>query len=124
MTAARDLVHQELLAQLPAGYEVERWAPQLDNVQAPTLLLRVDTITPTPAAGMHARRYGFTVLAVHPTAGATVEDVAEVDALAEDVLHAIDVSRKLTWTDAKRVSVDDAWAGWEVSVGITLAPTP
>src|SRR5690348_6801371 len=112
MTAARDLVHQELLEQLPDGYTVESWAPQLDNVQEPTLLLRVDAIAPTPAAGMHARRYAFTVLAVHPTAGATAEDVAEVDALAEDVLHAIDVSRKLTWTDAKRVSVDDAWAGW------------
>lgn len=125
MTAARDLVHDDLVTYLPEGYQVESWAPQLDNVTEPTILLRVDTITPEPTAGQHARRYQGAVLAVSPLQDATAEDVAEVDNLAEDVLHAIDQSNVLSWTEAKRVSVDDAWAGWEVTFRTSpLAPTP
>jgi hypothetical protein len=125
VTAARDWVHARLVEHLPDTYQVERWAPQLDTVQAPTLLLRLDGIEPAPEAGQHQRRYLATVLAVSPRDDATADATDEVDAVAEDVLYAIDQSDQVTWTACKRVSVDDLWAGWEVAIRtIPLTLTP
>lgn len=120
MTSPRELIHQELLAHLPAGYDVHPYAAQLDNVTGPTILVRLGPITRQPAAGRHQRSYGASVLAVAPVADVDLATSLEVDALAEDVLHAIDQSAVLGWTVAERVSVDDTWAGWEVP--ITTAP--
>jgi hypothetical protein len=116
MTSARELIRDELVAHLPAGYTVEPYAPQLDGVQGPVLLLRMGPITRLPAAGQHQRDYGASVLAVAPVADVDLATALEVDNLAEDVLHAIDQSNVLSWTVAERVSVDDTWAGWEIPV--------
>lgn len=129
MTAARDLIHGELVAHLPEGYTVHPYAPQLDGVQGPTLLLRLATITRLPQAGQHQRDYAAQVLAVAPVADVDLATSQEVDALAEDVLHALDQSNVLSWSVAERVSVDDTWAGWEVQIttgplNIESEPTP
>jgi hypothetical protein len=116
MTSARELIDQELVANLPEGYVVHPYALQLDGVQGPTLLLRLDTITRLPEAGRHVRDYAAKVLAVAPVADVDLATSQEVDALAEDVLHAIDQSNVLSWSVAERVSVDDTWAGWEVQI--------
>lgn len=120
MTTPRELIHQELLAHLPEGYLVHPYAAQLDGVQGPTILVRLGPITREPTAGQHARTYGASVLAVAPVADVDLATSLQVDALAEDVLRALDQSNVLTWTVAERVSVDDTWAGWEVP--ITTAP--
>jgi hypothetical protein len=112
----RELIHQELEANLPADYTVHPYAPQLDGVQGPTILVRLGPITRRPSAGHNQRDYGASVLAVAPVADVDLATALEVDALAEDVLRAIDQSNVLTWTVAERVSVDDTWAGWEVPI--------
>ena len=116
----RELIHQELETYLGPGYTVHPYAPQLDGVQEPTILVRLGPITRRPSAGRNQRDYGASVLAVAPVADVDLATALEVDALAEDVLRAIDQSNVLTWTVADRVSVDDTWAGWEVP--ITTAP--
>lgn len=127
MTEARTLIHDDLVRYLPQGYVVEPWAPQLDGVEGPTLLLRLGKIEPRPQAGHRARVYLGAVLAVAPVAELDLATTNEVDALAEDVLHAIDQSNVVSWTSAERVSIDDTWAGWEVQITttpVTLTTTP
>jgi hypothetical protein len=119
MTTPRELIHAELVAHLPEGYTVHPYAPQLDGVQGPTVLVRLSAITPSPVAARQ-RTYAAQVLAVAPVADVDLATALEVDALAEDVLHALDLSNVLSWSSAERVSVDDTWAGWEIQ--ITTAP--
>jgi len=115
MSAARDFIHTQLVAELPANYTVHPYAPQLDGVEGPVLLLALDHVEPRPQAGQHRRVYRAKVLAVAPVADVDLATTEEVDQLLEDVLHAIDQARNITWTQADRVSVDDTWAGWEVT---------
>src|SRR5690349_12424533 len=116
MTAARDFIADQLKAHLPADYVVHAYAPQLDGVQGPVVLLQLSTIEPRPQAGQHKRVYNAKLLAVAPVADVDLATSEEVDALAEDVLLALDLSANVTWSTAQRASVDDTWAGWEITI--------
>ena len=79
MSAARDFIHDQLAAQLPPEYVVHAYAPQLDGVEGPVLLLALDHVEPRPQAGQHRRVYRAKLLAVAPVADVDLATTEEVD---------------------------------------------
>jgi hypothetical protein len=82
--------------------------------------VRLDSIAKASDVGPGRRSYGATVLVVSPLTDDDAAGQDAVDQLVEDVIHAIDLAPKITWTTARRVTVDDTWPGWEVE----LKPVP
>lgn len=120
MSAVRTLIETALRATLdPADVDVEPYAQQLDGLTKPVVMVRLDSITKSPEAPTH-RSYGATVLVVSHLTDDDPAGHDAVDQLVEDVCYAIDLAPKITWTTARRVTVDDTWPGWEVE----LKPVP
>jgi hypothetical protein len=120
MSAVRQIIEDALLATEALGVDVEPYAKTLDGLTKPVVMVRLDGITKTPAAGQGTRQYAATVLCVSPLTDDDAAGQDAVDQLVEDVLHAIDLAPLLTWSSASRVTVDDSWPGWEVQ----LVPVP
>jgi hypothetical protein len=116
----RQIIEDALLATEALGVDVEPYARQLDGLTKPVVMVRLDSIAKASDVGPGRRSYGATVLVVSPLTDDDAAGQDAVDQLVEDVIHAIDLAPKITWTTARRVTVDDTWPGWEVE----LKPVP
>jgi hypothetical protein len=120
MNAVRQIIEDALLATEALGVDVEPYARQLDGLTKPVVMVRLDSIAKASDVGPGRRSYGATVLVVSPLTDDDAAGQDAVDQLVEDVLHAVDLAANLSWTTARRVTVDDTWPGWEVD----LLPVP
>lgn len=125
---ARDEVVATLAAEagpgLPlAGVAVIAYARNIDPPQVPTVLVRVDEVSPSVPSRDNPipnawRTYGFALVLVPSTSEpGTADD--ELDALLEDVLYAIDQHDRLTWTKATRGTYQDTtYPAYEVALTV------
>ena len=109
---ARDEVVSALTAHTTAGKRLEGvnvipFARSIDPPAKPTVLVRVDDVTPdrNPVPAVW-RTYGFALILV-PTQAEPGPADTELDALLEDVLYALDQDTQLTWTKATRATYQD-----------------
>ena len=118
MTTPRALVKDALTDQLdPASVTVLAYARQIAPPPRPTVMVRLDRAIPGTLAGVGLVRstgLALIVLAAKPDPPGPADD--ELDALLEDVLHAVEQAPGLTWTEAKRAVYADSIPAYEVSV--------
>lgn len=114
---ARQLVVAALEAALaPQDVTVMAYSRSVDNIARNTVMVRVDEVRPStnPQA---FREYTFALLVLVPQTEPGVAD-AELDALLEDVLHAIDQSDLPVWTLASRASFEERFPAYEIALTI------
>lgn len=116
--SARQLVVDALTLSLPDEVTVMPYARALVAITGPTVLVRVDTVTPsTQPQAWHLYAMSLCVLtALQDPAAAE----AELDDLLLDVLFAIDSSDLPAWTLARRATFDDTLHGYEVVLTIPV----
>lgn len=117
MSSVRALLIAALEAELP-GVDVLP-AGKIDALERDRVLVRIDTVEPN-AQVPRARDYVGTVLAVSPLA----DDDTAVEDLREDVLAAVDRAAGFLWTKAERVTVDDLWPAYEISIRFPIKFEP
>lgn len=115
MTARTELV-TELTATLPTSILVLPYARGIDPPTKPTVMVRVDQVT--PSSNPQAQRdYQFAlVLIATKTEAGPADD--ELDGLLEDVLYELDKSTKINWTTAERATYEEKFPAYEVTVTI------
>lgn len=120
MTGARALV-VDTLTGLFDGTEVRvrPYATGLGTITGPTVLVRVDTIT--PAALPHAWLTYEVALAVLSGLSDLSAAEDELDALLLDVLYAVDECDQLTWDRATRATFDDTLHGYSVVLTVHVS---
>ena len=114
---ARDTVIEQL-EQLDLGAaKVMPYATNLLVVDRPTVMVRVDNITPDPRARVW-RRYDIALVLVVPkTEPGPADD--QLDGLLEDVLHELEKdTTPLTWTAAKRAVFQEGYPAYEVVLSV------
>lgn len=114
----RMLVNDALTAQLsPASVTVLPYARQIAPPPRPTVMVRLDRLIPGTLAGVgqvRSTELALIVLAAKTDPTGPADD--ELDALLEDVIHAVEQAPGLTWTEAKRAVYADTIPAYEVSV--------
>lgn len=122
MTARAELVTL-LEATLPADIDVIAYAHNIDAPSASTVMVRVDSVAPSPAgAGLRLYTFGLVLIAAKTTAGPADD---ELDALLEDVLAALTsqaIPNGVAWTGAQRAAYgepDPTNPAYEVAVNVT-----
>lgn len=89
----------------------------------PTVLVRVDQVTPVPQAPIAGYRiYQVAVLVVTPLIDPTGPADDAADELLERVLAVVEATPDLTWSTAARVVVDDTLLGYQVTLTIHATP--
>ena len=119
MSNPRDLIVEHLGAELP-DVLVKAHADQVDNVVGDLVMVRLDTVVPGVVKGRRA--YTGSLLLVTGAQSAEAGD-DDVDDLLEDVLAVLDKTPNVTWTEAKRATLDDQWHAWEVTVTYPIVPS-
>jgi hypothetical protein len=119
MSNPRDVVVEHLTAELP-DVLVKPHADQVDNVVGDLVMVRLDTVVPGVVKGR--RDYTGSLLLVTGATSAEAGD-GDVDDLLEDVLAVLDKTPNVTWSEAKRATLDDQWHAWEVTVRYPIVPS-
>jgi hypothetical protein len=120
---ARQAVIDALTAQVGPGLPLDGvrvigYARTIDPPTTPTVLVRVDTVTPGGPLRQAWRTYGFALVLIPPTTEAGTAD-DELDAFLEDVLHAVEQAPDLTWTRAQRGTYQDTtYPAYEVTLDV------
>jgi len=101
-----------------ADVDVMPYARQVDAPPRSLVMVRVDEVRPSGHPGAW-RDYdlALVVIAAQTTAGAGDD---ELDAVLEDVLHALDTATALTWTTAKRAVYNETQPAYEVALVVTV----
>lgn len=100
---ARDQIVSVLQAAMPADVVVMPYARNISSPSKSTVMVRIDTMKPSPAAGALWSVDAALVLVAAQTTPGPADD--ELDALLQDVLFALesqDVANAITWTEATR----------------------
>ena len=111
---ARDVILAAAL-DLPLEVDVVPYARSA-TISAPTVMVRIDRVQKQGPW----RDYSAALLCIVPNQVEDPDD--ELDALLEDVLHAIDVTKAgpLRWTTAERATFENAYPCYEVTVTVPI----
>ena len=119
---ARQALADVLATVLPADVLVIPYADQIDPPQQSTVMLRLDNVSPGASLGMGAYTFALILIAGTTSAGAGDD---ELEALLEDVLHAItkpSVTGAITWDPpATRGIYADSNPSFQVNVTVTFS---
>lgn len=115
---ARDEVVAALRDSVPEGITVMPYSRSADAVSGPTVMVRVDEVRPSDQPQAF-REYQFSLLVITDRTEPGVAD-AELDALLEDVLYALDQSRLPVWTNATPANFEDAFPCYQVALNVTV----
>lgn len=99
---------------VPTGISVIPYYRDLDAPSKPTVMVRIDEVTPSqfPQA---LRDYGMAlILVASKTVAGPADD--ELDGLLEDVLTALDGSDQLTWSKATRATFNEQYPAYQVDL--------
>ena len=99
----------------PASFRVRTDYRVVDGLEAPTVLVRLESLTPDPPAWVTATVH---LLVATPA----TEDEDELEAWLADVLAALstDDAHGILWTTATRVVLDDTWPAWDITTTVTV----
>lgn len=97
---ARDEIVAALEAEMPEGVDVIGYARGIAPPLRPTVMVRLDTVKPSPVAGGLWQVDAALVLIAAQTTPGPADD--ELESLLQDVLYALTTVEDLTWTEAKR----------------------
>jgi len=125
VSTPRAAAHAALALELPTDVRVMAYARNIDRPDRDVVMLRQDGVEPHPAAPESHRRYTLTAIVVgakvDPDGGA--DD--NLDALLEDVLHAVESSPILGWTEARRGTwLNTTAPAYEVTVTVVHRKHP
>lgn len=121
MSTPRSEVASVLTAALPADIRIIPYARSLDAAGATgTVMIRIDEVNPS-ANPQALREYVFALILVVPQT-TTADD--DLDALLEDVLHALesrDVPNGIVWTHAARATFEEKFPAYQVDLTVHFA---
>lgn len=103
---ARDTITQLLDGAMPDTVDVIGYARGIDPPSSQTVMVRVDRVTPAADVSGAVWKVEASLVLIEPGTTPGASDDA-LDGLLQDVLYALDtqdVSRHLTWTEAKRAT--------------------
>ena len=116
--SARVQVTEAIAVAMPPGVDVIGYARQIAPPARSTVMVRIDEVT-RPAGlpqGCRAYKFALVLIAAQTDPGGPADD--ELDALLEDVLHALDTGSDLTWDTASRAVYNETNPAYEV--GLTV----
>ena len=117
---ARAALHDALAALLPPDVELLPYAREIDPPSKSTVMLRLDTVKPSTAAG-GLRDYTFALVLIGAklTAGRADD---ELEDLLDDVLFALEKDHGLavTWSEARRAVYNESNPAFEVPIVVTI----
>lgn len=111
-----------LTAALPAAVTVIPYARNIDVAGQGTVMVRVDEVTPSPQP-QALREYKFALVLVVEQ---TVTGDDDLDALLEDVLHALesrDVPNGIVWTTVTRATFEEKFPAYQVNLTVHFGTT-
>ncbi|MBD3782447.1 MAG: hypothetical protein IE926_05735 [Micrococcales bacterium] len=121
MSTPRQLVADVLNAKLPNGTRVEPYAHDLDTITRDTVMLRIDEVTPHRELPRSHRNYRYTVIVLVPVNRKGSAD-DRLDALLEDVLHALDSTDLPSWSKVERgVWLNTTTPAYEVALDVPFS---
>lgn len=128
MALAREHIVTILTGALPSDVVVIPYARDIDPPSKSTVMVRIDTLRPSRAAGGLWQVDAALVLIAARTTPGPADD--ELEALLQDVLYALnreDVATALSWTEAKRAvygEPDPTNPAFEVAVTTHITKEP
>ena len=112
------------VAGLGTAATVMPYARNVDALPGPTLMVRVDEVNPHPNARSW-RAYTVALLVIVPHTDVVADAEAELDALLEDVLHALEQdTTPLTWSTARRAVFEGDWPCYEITLTVPISKEP
>lgn len=126
MSTPRDLLAAVLVKSFPAGgpVDVQRHPGAVDPPAKPTIMLRLDTVTPGTVRGHRVYTYALVLLSTLTDPDASDD---QLDTLLEQTLTALDSydpNMALTWAPATRGSYRLTTPAFEIPVTVHVAVTP
>lgn len=100
--SAHKLLAEAITARVPAGWRVIDHERELDELDAITVQIKLDTVTRLPASGPGVYLVGWTVTVVTPWSDPGRADPAVYDALLE-LVAGLDDLEWIRWTQAQKV---------------------
>jgi hypothetical protein len=121
---ARALIVSGLSDTIPEGIDVLAYARAIPAPPRSTVMVRVDEVTKPPNLPQGCRAYRFALVCIAARTDPTGPGDNELDALLEDVLHAVDKAPDLTWERATRAVYADASPCYEVVLTVHTIKEP
>lgn len=113
MPLPRETLAALLRPSLPSGLRFLTYGRTLDGLTAPTLVLSLDEVVPSPQPQAW-HRYQFSLKLIVPQAEFAEAD-ENLEALLVEVLLALEATALPAWTSATRVVVDETWHGYSIT---------